>query len=354
MNERALPPVKGGHGGVVAMGPDDEDIDPTPLRDLDFTDLYLDEGGAAFMRGIVDKKEPIFVVPDGAISDIDKIHKRVCALGQTQREFVVDHDGIRYRVSKIESEGSAWYALRRALFPIPRLAHLGIQPMIYRELGRAAKRPNRGLILLAGSTGAGKTTTVCSILQEYLMQLGDVAITIEDPPELKMEGRYNGIGHCFQTKVQNGDFATPLRAALRYNPRYILLGEIRDPEAASEALRAAVSGHVVLATVHGGSIEEAITSVLKLVSARLDLDLARNMLADGLAAVIHQELRRMEAADGRSQRRIVARSLFFGNDKGLRSKVREGKIQLLGTEIEAQAARVSRGESPLAKTNGRG
>lgn len=320
----------------------------SPLRDYDFTDLYISEAGAARIRGLKDENGPLIEVPEAAISDLDKLHKIVCTLGQSEDEFPIDFDEVRYRVSKIAGQDGVWYALRRLMWPIPRLATFGIERGIYRELGRLGKRPGRGLILVAGATGNGKTTTCCSLLQEYLIQFGDIAITIEDPPELRMEGKHGRFGQCFQIKVSDGDFAKPLRSALRYNPRFILLGEIRDPEAASEALRAAISGHIVLATIHGGSIPEALTSVLKLVSARLDLDLAKSMLGDGIAAVLHQELRLVTASDGRAERRPFVKSLFFDGDQGLRSKIREGKMELISTEIEQQSMRLARGEPAVA------
>lgn len=336
MNEHNLPLVV-----------DEEEPQPIPLRDLDFTDIYIAESGEAFLRGLMGEDDPLYEIPDGAVADLETVHMRVCSLGREDQEFTLDHDNVRYRVSRIDNDGATWYALRRSLWPIPRLKKLEIHPMVVRQLGRIGKAPSRGLILIAGATGNGKTTTMCSLLQEYLIQYGDVAVTIEDPPELRMEGKHGNFGRCFQNRVVNGDFAGPLRLALRMHPRYLMLGEIRDPNAAVEALHAANSGHVVLATIHGGSIEEALVAVQKLVASKLDPDLARTLLAGGLAAVLHQQLFRIRTTDNRVKRTIKIRSLFIGDDAGLRAKIRDGKTALLGTDIEMQASRIARNESPL-------
>ncbi len=207
---------------------------------------------------------------------------------------------------------------------------------------------------MSGPTGQGKTTLACSLLQEYLIVFGEVAIAIEDPPELKLAGRRGHFGQCYQVRVRDGDFTTPLRRAMRQFPRYIFLGEIRDPESAAEALQACNSGHVVIATTHAGTIEEAINRLMKLVSSKLDLSLARDLLADGLSVVTTQEMRRVETSDGRVERKVALKTLFFGEDAGLRSLVRSGTISQIGSYIEAQSLRVAKGQPPLQRPGAAG
>src|SRR3546814_14783841 len=103
--------------------------------------------------------------------DLDELHRRVCARGQREREFFLDFDEVRYRVSKIESINGNWYALRRAKSPIPRFGALGLHARIVQYLGLLGRK--HGLILFAGATGQGKTTTACSPLQEFLIHYGD-------------------------------------------------------------------------------------------------------------------------------------------------------------------------------------
>ena len=323
------------------------------LCDLDFTDIYMSEAGEVYMRGMTDVSEPLYMVPKNAVADLDDVHRRVCAMGQRENEFVLDHDNVRYRITKIQIEHGASYHIRRSMFPIPRLRPLWLPVEVVRALapignpGLGGRPRGFGLILIAGTTGQGKTTTASSLLQEYLINYGEIAITIEDPPELMLEGKHGQFGVCYQVKVKDGDFAPLVRQALRQQPRYIMLGEVRDPSSAQEVLNAALSGHVVLATIHGGSIEEALLRMINYVASRVDLNMARDMLADGIAAVLHQEMRKIRASDGRVQRRLLVQSLFFGKERGLRQKVRTGDIGMLGTDIEAQRNRMAKGEMPI-------
>jgi len=349
-------------GDVVTESESGADLagvaDSCLLNELDFTDLYLSETGAAHMRGLSDSSDPLYGVPDGVIGDLEEVRNKVCNIGQLEREFVLDYDGVRYRVTRMQGQTTLTYHLRRAMFPIPRIRDLGIHPAVVQALGRlghpggSAIQRGSGLILVAGATGQGKTTTLCSLLQEYLISYGDIAVTIEDPPELKLEGEHGKFGLCYQFTVKNGDFSSLVREALRQNPRYIMLGEIRDSASAHQVLTAAMSGHVVLATIHGGSVEEALVRITKYVASETDTDLARSMLADSISAVLYQEMKKIVTKDGsgRVKRVVSISSLFFGRDsdsKGLRQKVRDGKIPQLSTDIELQRNKMDKGKPPI-------
>jgi twitching motility protein PilT len=321
------------------------------LSDLEFTDLYIGETeGIVKIRGIEDAKGPLQVVPAGAIDDIDIVHQLVQQKVQNkEREFFVDHDGVRYRVSTIPSINGDWYTLRKSKTVIPRLKDLGgfNAPTIrhFGWLGKQAKAGAKsGLIIVAGATGNGKTTTACSLLREYLLTFGDIAVTIEDPPELILDGAHGPFGQCFQIKLDPGEtFGKALVSALRYTPKYIFLGELRKAEDAGQALRAAISGHLVITTIHAGTVEEAINSMLKLTSsADESLEFAQSLLADGLAGVIHQ---RLVTQGGR--KRLKIEQLFMGNEKGLRNMIRDGHINQISTSIEQQKNRMRRGDSPV-------
>lgn len=326
-----------------APGPED----PYRLRDLDFTDLYVHTNGEAFMKGLIDIKDPLYPIPIGAIDDLHIVHQLVCEMGQRDQEFTLDHDGMRYRVSRINDETNPAYVLRRALDPVPPINSFKIPKLVLRELAHAGKDGKRGMILFSGSTGSGKTTAACSLLLAYLNFYGGVAIAIEDPPELKLNGQQGAFGWCYQVPVKDGNFTAPLRQAMRQGPRYIFLGEIRDPESAHEALQAANSGHIVIATTHAGSIEEAINRLMKLVTAKVDTAIARDLMASGLAVVSSQEMSRRALSDGRVERHVNIKTLFFGDDAGLRTMIREGKVQQIGSTIEKQQMRVAKGLPPL-------
>ncbi len=199
----------------------------------------------------------------------------------------------------------------------------------------------------ANGTGEGKTTTACSLLVEYLIGYGNVAVTVEDPIELPMNGPHGNFGHCFQTELRGSDYATEMKKTMRRSPRYILLGEVRGSLEASQVLRAAVNGHVVISTIHAGSCIEGLDALLKFVAGAEPIDLARNILAQGLAAVIHQRLIKSKDANGKHSVSIVMEWLFPGNDSGIRSLIRSGKTEQLTTAIKLQANRVTSGQLPV-------
>jgi Tfp pilus assembly pilus retraction ATPase PilT len=319
------------------------------LRDLDFTDLFFSERGEAFVRGMEEGDGPLSGVPESVVDDLDELHRRVCDLGQSKAEFFLDYDNMRFRVSRIEDVDGIWYTLRRAKWPIPRLGELGgIPARVVEYLGYLGKptRPNpHGLILIAGATGNGKTTTACSLLQEYLLWFGDVAVTLEDPIELPLNGPHGRFGHCFQIPVEDGDFGTAMKRTMRRSPRYILLGEVRSPVEASQALRAAINGHLVITTIHAGGVAEAINAMLKFVSGAEPMELARSILADGLIGVVHQQLIRSRVKG--KGRMLKLEYLFPAGDKGIRSLIRSGKTEQLVTAIELQATRVAQGKPPV-------
>lgn len=165
---------------------------------------------------------------------------------------------------------------------------LGFAPALVPHLRALGKR--NGLVVISGSTGNGKTTTACSLLADYLSTIGGVAFTIEDPVEYDLEGRHGNNGYCYQVEVHEDDeWASMLKRSLRWHPRYIFVGELRTPEATNQLLRAATSGHLVITTVHAGSLEEALEGVLQLGEQSVG-ERATTLMASSLACVIHQTI----------------------------------------------------------------
>ena len=321
--------------------------DERRLRDIDFIDLFISERGESFFRGSEETRGPLSVVPHDVIYDIDNLHRIICDTGQTRAEFFVDYDGMRFRVSRIEDVDGVWYVLRRAPWSIPRLGQLGGVPSkVIEALGLIGRPGTHGLILIAGATAQGKTTTAYSLLQEYLLWYGDVAVTLEDPVEQRLSGACGQYGRCFQIEVPNGDFADAMKKTMRRSPRYIFLGEVRSSHEASQALRAAINGHLVITTIHAGSVVEAINAMLKFISGEESLDLARTIFADGVSAILHQRLIKIKTKNG-YKRMLRVEYLFAGVDKGLRSLIRSGKTEQLSTFIDIQTKRVESGNLPI-------
>ena len=157
--------------------------------------------------------------------------------------------------------------------------NLGFSDDNYKKVLEMISKPN-GIILVTGATGTGKSTTVYSILQRLNTEATNV-VTVEDPVEMNIEG-INQI----QTNSEIGlDFATALRSILRQDPNVIMIGEIRDTETAKIAVRASITGHLVLSTIH-------TNNSLNTIERLLDMDVERYLLASSLEGIVSQVLAR--------------------------------------------------------------
>ncbi|EFF4663922.1 type II/IV secretion system family protein, partial [Escherichia coli] len=215
---------------------------------------------------------------------------------------------IPYRVAVIHTISGTGYFLRRLKLPVPVIDTLGFSDSVLSTLKSLGKA--RGLILVAGATGSGKSTTIYSLLTNYLSVYGDVVLSVEDPPELPVQGGYFDRGIWYQVDANAvGGYEKAMISAMRYNPRYIFLGEIRSSLSAREAIRAAVNGHLVVTTIHGNSLQGAIYALQQIaLGSNSDIDLVRSILGDGLLAVLHQELLFTTAGT----RKLQAELLYIG------------------------------------------
>lgn len=303
------------------------------LKDLEFSDILLNLSGNAFMRTLR-SEEGNRPIPEEASQDFLGLFQMV----QTQarkEEFAITYDTVRYRVTRLPSETETWFAVRRAVRVVPGLAQIGIHPVMRDLFMKAVGRP--GLILVVGSAGQGKTTTVSALLKDALATYGDLAVTIEDPPELPLDGEH-GKGYCLQLEgATSATYEAYMRKALRASARYIFLGEIRDPAMASQALKAGLNGHTVVSTMHASSLENGLQRIVELARER-DGDSAYRSLADGLSGIVHQYL----GMAGRS-RRVSMTTLFTEprQDDPIRQKIAAKQIGQLGTYIETQKRQIN-------------
>lgn len=262
------------------------------LNEFDFVDLYVCLEGEAephYHQKVNEKN-----LTDN-IDIPDQFREAVANLASYLRakfmgdEMGLTFEGVRMRAAKIRTSGGLlWAALRKINSIPPTLEKLGFVPALLPHLRAIGKRS--GLVLLCGATGQGKTTTACSLLRDYLNNHGGVAFTIEDPVEYDLEGRHGKNGYCYQVEVrEDPEWAEMLKRALRWHPRYIFVGEIRTPDAANQLLRAATSGHLVIATMHAGNVEEALEGLLQLARQAIG-EQASMLLATGLTAIFHQTL----------------------------------------------------------------
>ena len=159
------------------------------------------------------------------------------------------------------------------------IEYLYFSEVNYKKVLRMISAPN-GIILVTGATGSGKSTTVYSFLQRLNVE-GANLITVEDPVEMDIDG-VNQV----QVNSEIGlDFSTVLRSILRQDPNVIMIGEIRDSETAKIAVRASITGHLVLSTIH-------TNNSLNTIERLLDMDVERYLLASALTGIISQTLAR--------------------------------------------------------------
>ena len=169
------------------------------------------------------------------------------------------------------------------------LETLGFSDINLKKVIQMINVPN-GIILITGATGSGKSTTVYSILQRLNKEETNI-ITVEDPIEMNITG-INQI----QTNSEIGlDFATALRSILRQDPNIIMVGEIRDTETAKIAVRASITGHLVLSTIH---TNDSLNTIERL----LDMDVERYLLSSALTGIISQKLARKLCPHCRTKR----------------------------------------------------
>ncbi len=307
------------------------------LLQYNFSDLYVNVNKDFYISderyvNSLKKIEP---------SDKDDFYEKLINIPHKEPSYSMNYKGTLFRVEYVVSINGGMYCLRRMPALVPSIHNLNYDHRFIQYILSLADQS--GLIIWAGSTGSGKTTAISALLAEYLKLQGGFAYTIEDPAEMPLDGEYeafNGaIGFCKQTEVKNDDWGKPLKSALRSRPRYIFIGEIRTPDGAKECLRAAISGHLVLTTIHASSITDAISSLIKYASYSMSEASAYDILSRGLLGVIKQDLIGVE-----SHRKPHVESLFANPDinKGcqVRAIIRSGKLNL-ATSIEMQAIKMA-------------
>ncbi len=190
----------------------------------------------------------------------------------------------RFRVNVYRQRGTPGMAFRVIPFDIPPFNTLNLPQVILKTVLSSSK----GLILVTGPTGSGKSTTLASLIEEVNKSFRKVIVTIEDPIEYLLKDK-----NCFIVQREVGldtqSFARGLRAALREDPDVIMVGEIRDTETAEIALQAAETGHLVLSTLHTLDAKETVNRLIGMFKLEVREQI-RQMIASTLIAVFSQRL----------------------------------------------------------------
>ena len=300
-------------------------------RQMQASDIHISEGLPLAFR-IHGRLEPAPVQPSAAetraliLGLLDDAGREKLAQGIDSDFALATPDGLRQRVNVFCQQGKAAATLRLLNDSIPTLAQLGLPPV----LETLAEEP-RGLILVTGPTGSGKSTTLAAMIDHINATRPDHILTIEDPIEYVYTGKQSII-HQREVGRDVPSFAAALRSALREDPDVILVGEMRDYETISAAVTAAETGHLVMSTLHTIGAAQTIDRIIDVCPAGAQNQI-RGQLAAVLRGVITQQL--LPLADG--QGRCAATEILVGTD-AVANLIREGKCYQIPSILQSGAA----------------
>ncbi len=295
------------------------------------SDLHLSAGVAPMIRvdGEIERIDKVKLSHDDVHSMVDDImddkqREDFESVLQTDFSFEVP-DLARFRVNAFRQNRGSAAVFRTIPAEVPTLDDLGA-PAIFRELSLHS----RGLVLVTGPTGSGKSTTLAAMIDFINDTRASHIITIEDPIEFLHESRKCLINQREVDRDTPG-FGTALRAVLREDPDIVLVGEMRDLETIRLALTAAETGHLVFATLHTSSAAKTIDRIVDVFPAG-EKEMVRGMLSESLRAVISQTLVRKTGGG-----RVAAHEIMLGTP-AIRNLIREGKLAQMYSAIQTGQA----------------
>ncbi len=227
----------------------------------------------------------------------------------------------RFRVNLHRTRRGVAAALRVLPKRVPSLSELGLPEMLY-DLTKAA----RGLILVTGATGSGKTTTLAALVDRMNRTERRHIVTIEDPVEYE-HTHAKSLVEQVEVGVDVPDFASALVAALRQDPDVILVGEMRDLETTRAAVTAAETGHLVLTTLHTNDVPQTINRILDIFPAEQQGQV-KHQLSLALSAIVCQQLVPKKDGSGRA----AAVEILVATDP-IRAHIRRGSFHQIHTEL---------------------
>ena len=299
-------------------------------REHECSDIHLTPGEPFSYRriGRLEKSDTVLRPEEmnGILESLlDDRRRRKLEAGQDVDFCYVLPNGFRQRVNIYRERRRTCCAIRILNDKIPTLEELHLPPV----LQRLALLP-RGLILVTGPTGSGKSTTLAAMV-DYINRSNPCHIlTIEDPIEYEHQNKL-ALVHQRELEQDTTSFADALRSALREDPDVILVGEMRDHETIAAALTAAETGHLVLSTLHTIGAANTIDRIIDVFPAEGQHQI-RTQLSSVLQGVITQQL--LPTADGK--RRLAALEVLVGSD-AVRNLIRDNKAHQIASIMQTGA-----------------
>ncbi len=245
--------------------------------------------------------------------------------GEVDFSYAVPNLG-RYRVNIFKQRGSYAMALRTISINIPTMDQLGLPKQVLEGLSSHA----RGLVLVTGPTGSGKSTTLATMINYINEKRKAHVLTLEDPIEY-LHKHKNCIVNQREIGTDSKNYASALRAALREDPDVIFVGEMRDLETISTAITAAETGHLVLSTLHTIGAAQTIDRILDVFPPHQQQQV-KTQLANIIKGVVSQQLIPRIDVKGR----CVALEIMIGN-AAIANLVREGKTHQIYSQMQTGA-----------------
>ena len=259
---------------------------------------------------------------DGVLSSIVPLHMKERLDREREIDFSYYAKGIgRFRTNLFQQRGTFCLSMRYVKTRIPDFEELGLLPQL-RELAMAP----RGIVLLAGTTGCGKSTTLAAMLQCINQKLARHIITLEDPIEYVFTDDKSVIEQR-EIGLDSLSFAAGLKHVLRQDPDVIMIGEMRDSISFTAAMSAADTGHLVLSTLHTTNASQSITRILDFFRPD-ERDQIRRQLSGSLRAVVCQRM------TGRREGGVIPALEIMFNTPTVRKLIEENRLDKLGAAIE--------------------
>jgi twitching motility protein PilT len=291
------------------------------------SDLHLSTGEPPSLRvhGDLVRTEREKLDPAGVRQLVDKLMteaQKTAFEENHECDFAADLPGIgRYRVNVFQHQRGPGAVLRSIPTKIPTLEQLALPP-IFKELCQK----ERGLVLVTGPTGSGKSTTLAAMVREINETWDAHILTVEDPIEF-VHDPIRCVVNQREVGPHTKSFSNALRSALREDPDVILVGEMRDLETISLAITAAETGHLVFGTLHTSSAPKTVDRIIDAFPGDQQAQI-RSMLSESLEAVIAQTLIKKNGGG-----RVAAQEILIATP-GIRNLIREQKLHQIPSMMQ--------------------